>query len=193
MTGVPASNAKTASNAKPEREVVHGGGQNKRAAKIMLLGPIGVGKTSLVRRLMFDTFSHDYKTTIGVDLMSYDVELQEGGSLRLVIWDTDGDFGESILTSSYVAGASGALVVGDASRPQTLARMALLLEGFERAMPLRPTCAVMNKVDLATPGPAELGLLASRNVIQASAQTGQGVREAFLSLAHSIQSGRCKG
>lgn len=165
--------------------------QNDRAAKIMLLGPIGVGKTSLVRRLMFDTFSHDYKTTIGVDLMSYDVELQEGRSLRLVIWDTDGDFGDSILTSSYVAGASGALVVGDVSRPQTLSRMAVLLDGFERIMPLRPTCAVLNKVDLVAVGAAELLPFAHRKVVHASAQTGQGVREAFMFLAQSIQRGRC--
>ena len=32
------------------------------AAKIMLLGPIGVGKTSLLRRLVFDRFDSDYKT-----------------------------------------------------------------------------------------------------------------------------------
>ena len=160
------------------------------AVKIMLLGPIGVGKTSLLRRLVFDTFSYDYKTTIGVDLVSYDVELQDGRPLRLVIWDTDGDFGESILTSSYAAGASGALVVGDATRPQTLARMALLLDGFERTMPRRPTCAVLNKVDLVAPGAAELKLLGRRPLIQASAQTGRGVREAFLSLAESIQRDR---
>ena len=160
------------------------------AVKIMLLGPIGVGKTSLLRRLVFDTFSFDYKTTIGVDLMSYDVELHDGRPLRLVIWDTDGDFGESILTSSYAAGASGAMVVGDATRPQTLARMALLLDGFERTMPQRPTCAVLNKVDLVAPGAVELKSLGRRNVIQASAQTGRGVREAFVSLAESIQRDR---
>ena len=120
----------------------------------------------------------------------YDVELHDGRPLRLVIWDTDGDFGESILSSSYVAGASGALVVGDATRPQTLARMALLLDGFERTMPQRPTCAVLNKVDLVAPGEAELKSLGRRNFMQASAQTGRGVREAFLSLAESIQRDR---
>ncbi len=34
----------------------------------MLLGDIGVGKTSLVRRLVFNCFEHDYKATIGVDV-----------------------------------------------------------------------------------------------------------------------------
>lgn len=165
--------------------------QKSPSAKIMLLGPIGVGKTSLVRRLMFDAFSYDYRTTIGVDLMSWDVELQEGRSVRLVIWDTDGDFGESILTSSCAAGASGAMVIGDATRPQTLARMALLLEGFERIMPKRPTCAVLNRIDLAMPGAAELRPLANHKFIPASAQNGQGVRAAFLSLANSIQRGGC--
>lgn len=54
-------------------------------AKIMLLGPIGVGKTSLLRRLAFDRFESDYKTTIGVDIISHDVTLPKGDAARLVI------------------------------------------------------------------------------------------------------------
>jgi small GTP-binding protein len=156
------------------------------AAKIMLLGPIGVGKTSLLRRLVFDRFDSDYKTTIGVDILSHEVTLPAGGRARLVIWDTDGDFGPSILTSAYASGASGALVVGDVTRPQTLARVRLLLEGFARLLPDRPVFAVFNKIDLAAlPGAEPLGFGDVR-VMRASAQTGEGVRDAFGSLAARI-------
>jgi small GTP-binding protein len=156
------------------------------AGKIMLLGPIGVGKTSLVRRLVFDRFDSDYKTTIGVDIMSHEVSLPQGGSARLVIWDTDGDFGQSILTSAYAAGASGALVVGDVTRPQTITRVRGLLEGFARLLPECPAFAVFNKIDLAaTPAVESLGFAGVR-VMAASAQTGEGVRDAFASLAARI-------
>ena len=43
------------------------------AAKVMLLGDIGVGKTSIARRLRFDSFEANYKTTIGVDVLTHDV------------------------------------------------------------------------------------------------------------------------
>ncbi len=43
------------------------------ARKVMLLGEIGVGKSSLARRLVFDKFEFDYKPTIGVDIYRYDV------------------------------------------------------------------------------------------------------------------------
>ena len=91
-----------------------------RSAKLMLLGDIGVGKTSLARRLVFDRFDGDYKTTIGVDVLTCDIVLSEAcrnETLRLVLWDTDGDFGQAIFSTMYVAGASAAVVVADATRP----------------------------------------------------------------------------
>ena len=43
------------------------------ARKVMLLGEIGVGKSSLVKRLVFDRFETDYKPTLGVDVYRYEV------------------------------------------------------------------------------------------------------------------------
>ena len=80
------------------------------SAKIMLLGEIGVGKSSLARRFVFDKFEADYKSTIGVDILTHDVSLADGQVLRLVLWDTDGDFGARIFETVYVKGASGALI-----------------------------------------------------------------------------------
>ena len=44
---------------------------------------------------------------------------QDGGpvTVTLIIWDIDGDFGESIFQHIYIRGASSALVIGDASEP----------------------------------------------------------------------------
>ena len=99
------------------------------SAKVMLLGDIGVGKSSLARRLVFDRFEADYKSTIGVDILTHDLALA-GGPLRLILWDTDGDFGAGIFESVYLSGASGAVIVADASRPATLVKMANLARGW---------------------------------------------------------------
>ena len=162
-----------------------------RSAKILLLGDIAVGKTSIAKRLVFDRFDSDYKTTIGVNVLSHEVTVYDGGAnkMRLVIWDTDGDFSQAIFNTTYVVGAAGAIVVADTTRPATISRMADLIEGFEERFPGRPVAAVLNKVDLAEP-PALDALrpsLRTREFTRTSALTGEGVGELFNAMAIAIR------
>jgi Ras-related protein Rab-22 len=158
------------------------------SAKIMLLGDIGVGKTSLARRCVFDKFDADYKTTIGVDVLTHDLTLGpdcEGDILRLVLWDTDGDFGNRIFETVYLAGASGAIIVADASRPGTLVKMTTLADGFAEHFPGRPAVMIVNKIDLAPPS-FDLAARAQRDLLYSSAKTGEGVTELFLHLGAAV-------
>ena len=63
--------------------------KSTRVSKIIILGDVGVGKTSLVQRFVNNTFSKDYKATIGVDF-----EVERFYVLKLPfdlqIWDTAG-------------------------------------------------------------------------------------------------------
>lgn len=156
------------------------------SAKVMLLGDIGVGKSSLARRFVFDRFESDYKTTIGVDVLTHDVALDaDNETLRFVLWDTDGDFGVRIFETVYLAGASAAIVVADATRPATLVKMAGLATHFEERFPGRPVAAIVNKIDLA-PELASNASPSRFDVVYTSAKTGQGVAEMFLSLGQAI-------
>jgi Ras-related protein Rab-5C len=158
------------------------------AAKVMLLGDIGVGKSSLARRFVFDRFESDYKTTIGVDVLTHDVALgpeAENAMLRFVLWDTDGDFGSRIFETVYLAGASAAIVIADATRPATLVKMAELVARFEDMFPGRPVSAIVNKVDLLEELSAHSGS-ARGDLVYTSAKTGQGVAEIFHALGCAI-------
>ena len=161
-----------------------------RSAKVMLLGDIGVGKSSLARRLVFGRFESEYKTTIGVDVLTHDIALGQGSPddrLRLILWDTDGDFGLTIFETVYVRGASGAIIVADASRPATIVKMASLARSFAERLPGRPVCSVVNKIDLA-PGGRPLGADNADlgDVLYSSALTGEGVGELFATLGDAI-------
>ena len=163
------------------------------ARKLLLLGEIGVGKTSLVRRLVHDELPTDYRATMGVDLYRYEMQgVGEGGrrSLELVVWDLDGNYGQSIFQHVYSKGASGALIVGDIMRRSTLEHMVRLADGFEEAMPSRHFTFVVNKLDLvAGPDPAVLperlqttghpliwtSALASLNVLSAFRQAADAI------------------
>ncbi len=159
----------------------------------MLLGDIGVGKTSLARRLVLDRFDTDYKATIGVDIYRYEMRLDPGGADRLVelvIWDIDGEFGENVFRHIYIRGASAALVVGDVLRPSTLESMIRLADRFEDELPGRPLAFVVNKMDLVeAPDALELpeALVCPRvPCVRTSAKSGLNVELAFRELAETL-------
>jgi Ras-related protein Rab-22 len=159
-------------------------------AKVMLLGDMGVGKTSILYRLVHDRFDGQYKTTLGVEVLSYDVPAAGGREpMRLVLWDTDGEFGTRIFETVYVAGASAAIIVSDVTRPQTATRMVELAHGFESRFPGRPYRALVNKIDLAEAAEStgRVGDLALSSVKFVSAKTGSGIADTFAELAETIR------
>jgi small GTP-binding protein len=161
------------------------------ARKVMLLGEIGVGKSSIVERLVFDRFDLEYKPTIGVDVYRYEVPASATReAVSLIIWDTDGNFGDTIFRHVYMKEASAALVIGDLSRRETLETMARLGSGFEEALPGRHISFILNKMDLVSPGGEgefELSLKQTgRDIVRTSAKTGENVQYAFLHTADAI-------
>jgi len=159
-------------------------------AKVMLLGDMGVGKTSILYRLIYNRFEGQYKSTLGVEILSHDVAPADGGDpMRLVLWDTDGDFGTQIFDTVYVTGASAAIIVSDVTRPQTVTRMVELVRGFEERFPGRPYRALLNKIDLpeAAGSAGAIAGLAKSSVKSVSAKTGVGIAESFVELARTIR------
>lgn len=161
------------------------------AHKVMLLGEIGVGKSSLARRLVFDKFEFDYKPTIGVDIYRYEVPETPGRPhTSLIIWDTDGNFGEAIFRHIYMKEAAAALIIGDLTRISSLDTMIKLGDGFREAFPGRHAAFVVNKTDLVAeadmaPLPAALAH-GSLNLTRTSAKTGSNVAKAFNEAADVI-------
>jgi small GTP-binding protein len=160
--------------------------------KIMLLGEIGVGKSSIARRLVFDRFESEYKPTLGVDIYSYEIEPglnpQPGAGAKFIIWDTDGNFGDNILSHIYIKQAAGALIVGDGTRRTTLEAMLHLGRSFMNAMPGRYCSFLVNKSDLSVPAELPSALVhSSIPIVRTSAKTGENVREAFLGAADAIR------
>ena len=87
--------------------------------KVLLCGPAGVGKTSLIMRFIKSKFQTDYKLTVGVDILTKDVELANDNICTLSIWDIGGQERFSFIRSTFYKGAAGALLVFDLSRAAT--------------------------------------------------------------------------
>lgn len=161
------------------------------ARKVMLLGEIGVGKSSLARRLVFDKFEFDYKPTIGVDVYRFDVAASDArGAMSLILWDTDGNFGDAIFKHIYMKEAAAAIIVGDISRTPTIDTMVRLGQGFAETYPGRHIGYIVNKSDLAAdPDAVPLPYQLTRHgqsLMRTSAKSGALVKNAFVDAADCI-------
>ncbi|OBS57993.1 hypothetical protein A6R68_10877 [Neotoma lepida] len=78
-----------------------------KLSKVVVVGDLYVGKTSLIHRLCKNVFDRDYKATIGVD---FEIERFEiaGIPYSLQIWDTAGQEKFKCIASAYYRGAQGA-------------------------------------------------------------------------------------
>jgi small GTP-binding protein len=91
--------------------------------KICLLGDAAVGKTSLVRRFVYDLFDDKYVSTIGVKVSRKTVTVSQANeitSVTMMLWDLAGSEEFDQVRTSYMRGAAGAVLVCDLTRLETL-------------------------------------------------------------------------
>ena len=175
--------------------------------KIVMLGDSAVGKTSLIRRFVFDKFDDAYISTIGSKVTKKEMVIPKDGKetdLRLMIWDVLGREGYTATHSRTFAGVHGAILVCDMTRRETLKTLErywipLLFDVVEH-VPLIFAC---NKNDLSADSAFEqddLISIASRynsgfkkelpanltTCFSTSAKTGENVESAFESLGHMV-------
>uniref|UniRef100_A0A8D3B5K3 Ras-related protein Rab n=1 Tax=Scophthalmus maximus TaxID=52904 RepID=A0A8D3B5K3_SCOMX len=86
--------------------------------KVLVIGDLGVGKTSVIRRYVHQSYSNNYRATIGVDfalkVLNWDSE-----TVRLQLWDIAGQERFGNMTRVYYREAMGAFIVFDVTRPTT--------------------------------------------------------------------------
>ncbi len=157
--------------------------------KICLLGDGAVGKTSLIRRFVYDEFSDDYLSTFGTKVTKKVVDPGGGKNVALLIWDILGQKKHERLHSTYYRGASGALVVCDVTRKDTFTTLPRWIDSFHSVVSGAPVVVLGNKVDLEDQivvGEKAIKKFASSVGVpyyMTSAKTGLNVEEAFRTIA----------
>jgi Ras-related protein Rab-6A len=86
--------------------------------KLVFLGDIYAGKTSVISRFMYDTYDPNYSATIGIDFLSKTMYLDDR-TVRLQLWDTAGQERFRSLIPSYIRDSSVAVIVFDVSNKQS--------------------------------------------------------------------------
>ena len=175
--------------------------------KIVLLGDSAVGKTSLIRRFVFDQFEDSYIATIGSKVSRKCIKIEKPRrtfEMTFMIWDIIGREGYHALHARTFVGVHGAILVADLTRQETLETLERYWIPFLfKVVDKVPLVFVCNKSDLAGEydfEPEELAEMASRhckNVKKAlpqglapsystSAKSGSNVEKVFETLGHLI-------
>ena len=169
--------------------------------KVLLTGAAAVGKTSLVQRFIKNRFAANYKLTVGVDILTKDVEFGPSEIATLSIWDIGGQQRFEFIRSTFYKGAAGALLVFDLTREQTYTETRKWLTEIRQfAGQDIPFVLIGNKLDLIE----DVGEVIDRDevrsfaevegsiYIETSAKSGINVDESFTELTRRIIDSRTR-
>ncbi|KAK2984864.1 hypothetical protein RJ640_008629, partial [Escallonia rubra] len=154
-------------------------------AKLVLLGDMGTGKTSLVLRFVKGQFFEHQEPTIGAAFFTQILSLSEA-TVKFDIWDTAGQERYHSLAPMYYRGAAAALVVYDIASMDTFVRAKKWVQELKRqGNPNLVMALVANKCDLEPSREVETeeGMQYSQDndmfFIEASAKAALNVNELF--------------
>ncbi|KAI9317380.1 P-loop containing nucleoside triphosphate hydrolase protein [Dichotomocladium elegans] len=128
--------------------------------KILVVGDLGTGKTSIIRRYVHNIFSSNYKSTIGVDFALKVIQWSPEVIVRLQLWDIAGQERFGNMTRVYYKEALGAFVVCDLTRQTTFEGVTKWKNDIDAKVTLPeawgggriPVVLLANKSDLVSEG-----------------------------------------
>jgi small GTP-binding protein len=162
--------------------------------KVILLGESETGKSSLLLRYKENEFRESHDTTIGVDLQSKHV-IVDDHTVKLMIWDTAGQERFRTIIKAYYRKVGGVILLFDLSCKKSLEKLdKWLLEVYDQHLSCCPIILVGTKCDLQRQvSGEEINIfiqtkLNNFNVsyFESSAKTGHNIHEIFKELARKM-------
>nr|ABK21222.1 unknown [Picea sitchensis]ABK25786.1 unknown [Picea sitchensis] len=171
-------------------------GTNNMQAKLVLLGDMGTGKSSLVLRFVKGQFLDYQESTIGAAFFSQTLAVNEV-TVKFEIWDTAGQERYHSLAPMYYRGAAAAIIVYDITNSDSFVRAKnWVLELQKQGNPNLVMALAGNKADVAAKRKVEAEeaeTYAKENglfFMETSAKTAQNVNELFYEIARRLPKAR---
>ena len=167
------------------------------AKKALLLGDPSVGKTSLIRKYVYDKFDDKYISTLGTKISQKRIILQHPEKevkidLNMMIWDMMGQKEFQMFHQTAYHGAQGALIVSDLTRRETLDNLTYWVSSLFNVTSEIPLVFIGNKNDLLEKlqfnedDLTNVAMAFNAPTFLTSARTGENVEESFITLGKGI-------
>jgi small GTP-binding protein len=163
--------------------------------KILLTGAAASGKKELINRFIKNRFQQNYKLTVGVDILTKDVEFKPNEIATLSIWDIGEQQRFEFIRSTFYKGAAGAMLVFDLTREQTYFESKKWLAEIRQYTHQKiPFVFIGNKLELLDEVGERVNRAEARRFavdeggiyIESRTKTGENVDHAFTELAQRI-------
>ena len=164
-------------------------------AKIVLLGDVSVGKTSIASRYCKNSFNDHHINTIGGAYQQQKVVLNNGAMVKLHIWDTSGQERFRAMTNLYYRDAQVALLTYDITNESSFNSIDFWIQELKYKVENENMilCLVGNKCDVSNDerrvSTAQGKKFAQDNNMifyETSAKTGEGVTNLFVTIANKV-------
>lgn len=149
--------------------------------KMVILGDVDTGKTTLVRRFIKDVFNPDCMSTIGIDFRTRDYKL-DGSELKLMIWDFAGQERFHYMFPEYLYGALGGILMYDITNYSSFSRIGKFLSLVQETNKSLPILLIGSKLDLEDfrEVPTEVGWRVAKAMglngfLECSSKTGENI------------------
>merc|ERR1712178_229124 len=170
--------------------------QADKKYKVVMLGDSTVGKSSILYRLKFSSFSGKQESTIGCEFFAKPIPIPERPDqpVKLLIWDTAGQEVFRSFTPNFLRGALAGIICYDITNRESFEHAAGWLEDLKKARGEEAIVALVgNKVDLeaqrqvpradAEAKAKEFGAVVFH---ETSAKSGQSIDQVFEDVARQL-------
>ena len=164
-------------------------------AKIVILGDVSVGKTSIASRYCKNSFNEHHINTIGGAYQQQKVLLGNGSMVKLHIWDTSGQERFRAMTNLYYKDAQVAILIYDIKNESSFSSIGFWIRELKYKVENENMilCLVGNKCDvnsnerkvMTTEG-KKFAIDNNMLFFETSAKTGEGVRDLFFTIANKV-------
>ena len=160
--------------------------------KIVLIGDINVGKTSILYRFRYGFFETQYMPTLGIDFFSKNLFLEDK-TIRLILWDTAGQERFRSLIPSYLKNADCIIIVFDITNKESFNSLNKWFSDAKNNASEETIYVVCgNKIDLKEKRVVnidEINEYIKENKLiytECSAKNGEGIKELFNIIARNL-------
>jgi small GTP-binding protein len=159
-------------------------------AKMLLVGQGGVGKTSIIKRLVENEFDPDEHKTDGIDIKYWDIAVEDQ-KIRLNVWDFGGQEIMHATHQFFLTKRSLYILVWDVRQEDDYGRIEYWLKLIQSFGDDSPVIVVLNKVDEGNAQIDRRGLqIKYENIkafVETSCKTRKGIDKLFETIKREVR------